>query len=306
MRVFVTGATGWVGSAVVEELIGADHKVLGLVRSDANAESLAAAGGEVHHGDLHDLDSLRSGAATCDGVIHTAFGHDFAYFQANADLDRRVIEAIGEVLAGSGRPFVTTSGTLMLAMVAPGRLGSENDASDATIPRVPSERATLSLASHGVRSSVMRLPPSVHGRGDRGFMPRIIDIARDAGVSAYIGNGSSRWPAVRRQDAARAYRLALETGEAGSRYHAVGDEGIPVRELAEVIGRRLNLPTKSISPEEAGRHFGFLAMFLGLDAPCSCALTRERLGWAPTGPGLLADLDEAGYFDGGRNKFSGG
>jgi len=210
------------------------------------------------------------------------------------------------VLAGSGRPFVTTSGTLMLALAKPGRLGTEQDAPDASVPRVASEVATLSLASRGVRSSVIRLPPSVHAAGDRGFMPRIIDIARATGVSAYIGHGSNRWPAVHRLDAARVFRLALEKGEAGSRYHAVGDQGIPVRELAELIGRRLNLPTASKTPEEAAGHFGFLAMFLGLDAPASSALTCERLDWTPTHPGLIADLEEGSYFDGSRSKFSEG
>jgi len=306
MRVFVTGATGWVGSAVVQNLIEAGHQVLGLARSDAGAQALAAAGADVRRGDLDDLDSLRGGAAACDGVIHTAFRHDFAQFQANAELDRRAIEAIGEGLAGSGRPFVTTSGTLMLAMVAPGRLGTEQDAPDAAVPRVPSELATLSLASRGVRSSVIRLPPSVHAEGDKGFMPRIIDIARETGVSAYIGDGRNRWPAVHRLDAARAFRLALERGEGGSRYHAVGDEGIPVRELAELIGRKLNLPTASIKPEEAAGHFGFLAMFLGLDAPASSALTRQALDWIPAHRGLVADLEAGAYFDGGASKYGGG
>ncbi len=306
MRVFVTGATGWVGSAVVKELMEAGHQVLGLARSDASAQALADVGAGVQRGDLEDLDSLRSGAAACDGVIHHAFGHDFSKFQANMDIDRRAIETIGEVLAGSARPFVTTSGTLMVAMVAPGRLGTENDAPDASVPRVPSELATLALAARGVRSSVVRLPPSVHGDGDMGFVPRIIDIARQTGVSAYIGDGDNRWPAVHRLDAARAFRLALEKGEAGSRYHAVGDEGIPVRDLAKVIGKRLNLPTASKTPEEAPGHFGFLAMFLGLDAPASSALTRERLGWTPTHRGLITDLEQGRYFDGTDSKFSAG
>jgi nucleoside-diphosphate-sugar epimerase len=306
MRVFVTGATGWVGSAVVRELVGAGHQVLGLARSEAGAQSLAAVGAGVHRGDLDDLDGLRAGAAACDGVIHTAFVHDFSKFHESADKDRRAIEAIGDVLAGSGRPLVTTSGTLMIAMVSPGRLGTEDDAPDASVPRVPSELATLALASRGVRSSVIRLPPSVHDSGDKGFMPRIIDIAREAGVSAYIGDGANRWPAVHRLDAARVYRLALEKGEGGKRYHAVGDEGIPSRELADVIARRLNLPTASIAPDEAPAHFGFLAMFFGLDAPASGALTRERLDWAPTHRGLVADLEEGAYFDGGASKYGEG
>jgi nucleoside-diphosphate-sugar epimerase len=306
MRVFVTGATGWVGSAIVKELIEAGHKVLGLARSDEGAQALASAGATVQRGDLDDFNGLREGAAACDGVIHTAFKHDFSRFQANADLDRRAIKAIGDVLAGSDRPFVTTSGTLMLAMVAPSRLGTEQDAPPASVPRVPSELATLSLADRGVRSSVIRLPPSVHGDGDRGFMPRIIDIARESGVSGFIGDGANRWPAVHRLDAARAFRLALEKGEAGLRYHAVGDEGITVRDLAEVIGRRLNLPAVSKAPDAAASHFGFLAMFLGLDAPASSAFTRERLGWTPTHCGLIADLEDGRYFDGVSSKFSGG
>ena len=305
MRVFVTGATGWVGSAVVGELIGAGHQVLGLARSNEGAQALAAAGATVKRGDLEDFTALREGAAACDGVIHTAFKHDFAHFQANADLDRQVIETIGDVLAGSQRPLVTTSGTLMVAMVAPGRLGTEQDAPPASVPRVPSELATLSLASRGVRSSVIRLPPSVHGDGDRGFMPRIIDIARESGVSAFIGDGANRWPAVHRQDAARVFRLALEKGRAGSRYHAIGDEGITIKELADVIGLRLNLPTESKTPEEAAGHFGFLAMFLGLDAPASGTFTRKELDWTPTHHGLVADLEDGRYFDGGSSKFSG-
>ena len=307
MRVFVTGATGWVGSAVVRELMSAGHQVLGLARSDAGARALAADGAGVHRGDLDDLEGLRAGAAACDGVIHTAFNHDFAQFQANADTDRRVIEAMGDVLSGTGKPLVTTSGTLIVALgAAPGHLCAEADAPDAALPRVASEIATLGLAARGVRASVMRLPPSVHDRGDRGFMPRIIDIARESGVSAYVGDGANRWPAVHRLDAARAYRRALENGEAGSRYHVIGDDGIPVRALAELIGRKLNLPTASKTAEEAAAHFGFLAMFLGLDAPATSALTRKRLDWSPTHRGLIADLENGGYFDGTRSKYSGG
>ena len=305
MRVFVTGATGWVGSAVVNDLMAAGHQVLGLARSEEGARALEAAGAEVQRGELDDLDGLRAGAASCEGIIHTAFKHDFETFEANADLDRRVIEAIGEVLIGSDRPFVTTSGTLMVAMVSPGRVGTEDDAPPATVPRVPSELATLALADQRVRSSVIRLPPTVHGDGDKGFMPRIVDIAREKGVSAFVGDGANRWPAVHRSDAARLFRLALEKGAGGLRYHAIGDEGIAIRELAEAIGRKLNRPLVSKSPEEAAGHFGFLAMFLGLDAPASAALTRERLGWNPTGRGLLADLKDGCYFDGGASKFSG-
>ena len=296
MRVFVTGATGWVGSAVVADLIEHGHQVLGLARSDGGARTLAALGAGVQRGDLENLDSLRDGASACDGVIHTAFGHDFSKFQANIDVDRRAIEAIGDVLAGSGRPFVTTSGTLMIALANPGHLGTEQDAPDASVPRVSSELATISLGSRGVRSSVIRLPPSVHGDGDRGFMPRLIDIARETGVSAFIGDGSNRWPAVHLLDAARAYTLALETGEAGSRYHAVGDEGIPVRDLAELIGRRLNVPSASKAPEDAAGHFGFLAMFLGLDAP-----GVEQAD--PRTPGLDTGPPQAGRRLGRRHVF---
>ena len=307
MRVFVTGATGWVGSAVVKDLIDAGHEVLGLARSDAGAEALAAMGASVQRGELDDFNSLRSGAAACDGVIHTAFKSGFADFQANADLDRRVIEAIGDVLAGSGRPFVTTSGTLIVALGGTGGLVTEHDEPDVSIPRVASEVANRLLAARGVRSSVIRLSPSVHGNGDQGFVPRLIDIARKTGVSAYIGDGTNRWPAVHRLDAARAFRLALEKGEAGSRFHAVGDEGIEVRKIAEVIGRHLNLPISSKTREEAGDHFGFLAMFLGLNAPASSTLTRERLDWTPSHRGLIADLEEGSYFDGARvSKFSDG
>ncbi|KEZ76762.1 SDR family oxidoreductase [Salinisphaera hydrothermalis] len=306
MRVFVTGATGWVGAAVVKELIDAGHQVLGLARSEDSARMLVEAGARVHEGALDDLHSLRAGASECDGVIHTAFKSDFSQFQKNADLDRRVIEAIGDVLAGSNRPFVTTSGTLMIAMATPGRLGTEQDTPDASIPRVPSELATLSLASRGVRASVMRLPPSVHGDGDRGFVPRLIDIARQTGVSGFIGDGSNRWPAVHRADAARAFRLALENGQAGARYHAVDDDGIPVRELAEIIGRRLGVPAASIDPDKIQAHFGFLAMFIGLDAPVSSMQTREQLGWTPVERGLLADLAQGRYFDGTKSKFTSG
>jgi nucleoside-diphosphate-sugar epimerase len=305
MRVFVTGAAGWVGSAVVRELLGAGHQVLGLVRSEDGARALRDAGAEAQTGDLEDLGGLGRAAAACEGVIHTAFGHDFSRFQESAELDRRAIEAMGEALAGTERPLVTTSGTLMLGFTAPGRLGLEQDAPPAAVPRVASELATLSLAERGVRSSVVRLPPSVHGMGDRGFVPRIIDIARERGVSAYIGEGMNRWPTVPRLDAARAFRLALELGEAGSRFHVVAEEGVPLRELAKAIGRKLKTPATSISPEEAGQHFGFLAMFLGLDAPASSALTRQRLGWTPTGPSLIEDLEEGAYFGGGASKYSG-
>lgn len=295
MRVFVTGATGFIGSAVVPELIRAGHHVLGLARSDFGAASLAAAGADVHRGSLDDLDSLRKGAAAADGVIHLAYMHDFSDIPGAAAKDRRAIEALGNALIGSGRPFVVAGGTMLLP---PGRLGTEEDAPDAhsTHPRVPSEGVALSFASRGVRVSVVRLAASVHGDGDHGFVPILITIARSKGVSAYVGNGSNRWPAVHRLDAARLFRLALEKAPAGSRVHGVADEGVPIREVAGIIGRRLNVPVVSKSPEEALEHFGWLAHFISADGPASSALTRDRLGWRPTQPSLIADLENGSYF----------
>ena len=297
MRIFVTGASGFIGSAIVRELISAGHQVLGLARSDAAAASVAAAGAEVHRGALDDPDSLRSGAETSDGVIHTAFIHDFANYQVAAQTDIRAIEALGEALAGSGRPLIVTSGT---ALVAPGRVVTEVDEPDpglvAKWPR-RSEETALGMVVRGISASAVRLPPSVHDENDHGFVPRLINIAREKGVSAYIGDGLNRWAAVHRLDAAHLFRLAVEKAAPGRRYHGVGDEGVPFREIAAVIGKHLDLPVVSISSEEAANHFGFLGLFAGLDVPASSALTQQCLGWHPTHPGLLADLDRGHYFE---------
>jgi len=292
MRIFVTGATGFIGSAIVSDLMTAGHRVLGLARSDQGAASLAAAGAEVLRGSLEDLDTLRSGAAKSDGAIHTAFDHDFSKFAANCEMDRRAIEALGSALAGSGRPLVVTSGT---GLIAPGRLATEDDvpaSGPASFPRV-SEETAASLAARGVCASVVRLP-QVHDRDKQGLVTYAIAIAREKGVSAFVGDGLNRWPAVHRLDAAPLYRLALEKGTAGARYHAVDEEGVTVREIAEAIGRGLKVPVVSLSREEAAQHFGFLGFFVGLDCPASSALTQERLGWRPTTqPGLIEDLDHA-------------
>jgi nucleoside-diphosphate-sugar epimerase len=307
MRVFVTGASGWIGSAVVPELIGSGHQVLGLARSDASAATLAAAGAEVHRGGLDDLDSLRSAAAASDGVIHLAFKHDLAFsgdFEGAAKADRLAIETLGAALVGSDRPFLIASGTLG---IAPGRVATERDMPDldpatALFTGGPAIRAanaqmTLDFTSQGVRSSVVRLPPTNHGDGDNGFMATLVAIARHKGVSGYVGDGSNRWPAVHRLDSARLFRLGLETAPAGSVLHAVADQGVPIREIAEVIGRHLDLPVESIAPEDAGEHFTWLAAFLAVDSPASSALTRELLGWEPMHPGLLDDLDQGHYFN---------
>ena len=294
MRVFVTGATGFIGTAVARELIDAGHQVLGLARSDAAAKSLVAAGADVQRGSLDDLESLRSGAAAADGVIHTAFIHDFSNYGPAAEADRRAIEILGGALAGSDRPLIVTSGTLLAQRQ--GSLATEEDAPNPSFPR-KSEEAAFALGARGVRASVLRLPPSVHGGGDHGFVPRLISIAREKGISAFIGDGLNRWPAVHQLDAAHLYRLALEKGSFVARYHGVADEGVPTREIAEVIGRQLNVPVVSKSREEAADHFGWIAMFFAMDGPASSAQTQERLGWRPVEPGLIADLNLEHYFE---------
>ncbi len=306
MRIFVTGASGWIGSAVIPELIASGHGVVGLARSDASADAITAMGATPHRGTIDDLDGLRAAAEASDGVIHLAFQHDLAFsggFEVAARGDRRAVEAFGDALAGSNRPLVIASGTLGLV---PGQLATEKDGHGpigdghgfGTGPQI--RRATaefvLSLAARGVRSSVLRLSPTVHGDGDHGFMSSIVGIARTTGVSGYIGDGSNRWPAVHRFDAAHLCCLAVENAPAGSTLHAVADDGVPVREIAEVIGRHLDLPVRSISPEDAGEHFTWLAGFIGLDSPASSALTRELLGWEPTHLGLIQDLEQGHYF----------
>jgi nucleoside-diphosphate-sugar epimerase len=294
MRVFVTGATGWVGSAVVEELVATGHKVLGLCRSDDKVAALEAAGAEVYRGSLEDLHSLREGATQADGVIHTAFNHDFSRVAENGAQEQRAIEAIGAVLAGSDRPFVITSG---IALLAPGGIATEESllSLNTSFPRNP-EALIETLTTQRVRASAVRLPPSVHGHGDHGFVPRVIGFAREKGVSPYVGEGLNRWPTVHRLDAARVYRLALERAAEGGPFHAVADEGVPFKQIAEVIGRRLKVPVIALSPEEAEAHFGWFARFAGIDCPASSQRTRSLLGWVPEQPGLIADLDHPAYF----------
>jgi nucleoside-diphosphate-sugar epimerase len=303
MRVFVTGSSGWIGSAVVPELIGAGHEVTGLARSDASAAALTEAGVRVHRGDLDDLDALRGAAGASDGVIHLAFSVDMVRsgdFQGAVDADRRAVEALGEALTGSDRPLVIASATVVLA---PGRVGTERDApgldpaaAGGPRARLATEEVALSFASLGVRSSVVRLATTCHGDGDHGFLAALVGIARDKGVSGFIVDGSQRWTAVHRLDAAHLFRLALEKAPAGSRLHGVADEGVPIRAIAEVIGRHLDVPVVSVPADKASGHFGFLAGFLAADNPVSSALTRELLGWQPTHPGLIDDLDKGHYF----------
>ena len=292
MRVFVTGASGWIGSAVVPELLGTGHQVVGLARSDSSAAAVAAMGAEVLRGDLSDLDTLRAGAATSDGVVHLAFIHDFSDFEASVTADRKAIDTMGAALEGSFKPLVIASGT----PAVPGHIATERDDVPLTGPmagRGATALATLDLAARDVRSSVVGLPRTVHGDGDRhGFIARLIAIARDKGVSGYVGDGSNRWPAVHVLDAAHLFRLAVEQAPAGSRLHAVGDEGVPTREIAGVIGRHLNLPTAQAPAED----FGFLGMVLSRDQPASSALTRELLGWRPVQPGLIEDMEKGHYF----------
>jgi nucleoside-diphosphate-sugar epimerase len=293
MRVFVTGASGFIGSALIPELVEAGHQVLGLARSDVAAKAVVAAGAQVHRGDLEDLDSLRRGAAMSDGVIHLAFNHDFSKYQANCEADRQAIEALGAPLIGSDRPLIVTSGTGVA--ITPGRTATEEDApisSSAGMPRSASEEAADAMASRGVRTMVVRLP-QVHNRLKHGLVSLAISLAKEKRISAYVGDGGNRWAAAHLIDTAHLYRLVLEKGSAGVRYNAVGEEGVRVRDIAEVIGRRLNVPVVTKSPTEAAEHFGWFALFAGIDAPASSTLTQQRLGWRPTQTGMIDDLEHA-------------
>ncbi len=296
MRVFVTGASGFIGTAVVPELLAAGHEVVGLARSDESAATIAAMGAEVQRGDLEDRDILRAAAAASEGVIHLGFVHDFSRFDNSVRIDAEAIETFGDALEGSDRPLVIASG---IAAVREGDSpATERDAPAPVFPRAPAAQRTIAFADRGVRSSVVRLPPTVHGEGDAGFVPTLINIARDKHVSGYIGDGASRWPAVHRFDAATLFALALTKAPAGSVLHAIDDEGVPTRVIAEVIGRHLDVPVTSIGPDEAMNHFDWLGMFFGFDVPASSDLTRALLGWEPTQPKLIEDLEKGHYFDG--------
>jgi nucleoside-diphosphate-sugar epimerase len=296
MRIFVTGAPGFIGSALVPELKRAGHQVLGLTRSEEGAEKLQAAGAEVLHGNIEDLDSLRRGAADSDGVIHLAFNHDFSQFQKNADNDRSAIDAIGEVLTGSSRPFVVTSGTAIAANVD-GKPSTEDGPTASWNPRTASEAAVKELTARGVNTTVVRLP-QVHDTRKQGLVPFLLAVARQKGVSAYIGDGSNRWPAAHVSDVARLYRLAFEKAEPGAIYHAVDEEGVTMKAIVEAHGRGLKVPVISIKPDEAEAHFGWLAQFARHDMPSSSAMTKQKLNWKPTGPGMIADLDAMDYSQG--------
>ncbi len=297
MRVFVTGASGFVGSAIVKELLASGHQVLGMVRSDSGAEKVAAAGADVHRGDLYNLESIKSGAAACDGVIHTAFNHDFSKFKENCETDRQVITAIASVLEGTDKPLIVTSGVGLVPGL--GRLATEDDlpqSSDA-IPRVASEEAARAAAAKGVNTYIMRLPPTVHGAGEFGFIPMVIGVDKAKGASAYIGEGANRWPAVHRVDAAALYRLVLEKQPSLRVFHAVAEEGIPFRNIAEAIGKGLNLPVVSKSGDEAAEHFGWFSHFAGMDCPASAAKSIEATGWQPAESGLIEDMFSGWYFE---------
>lgn len=296
MRVFVTGASGWIGSAVVPELLAAGHHVIGLARTDTAAAALAAAGAEPRRGDLDDPEGLRSAAAAADAVVHLAFKHDFADFAAAGSTERAVVEVIGSELEGSDRAFLVASG---VALLHPGRVATEQDVPPTTGPDAPrggSEQLALDYARRGVRSVALRFAPTVHGDGDGGFVSTLVAVAREKGVAGYVGDGANRWPAVHRRDAARAVAAALERSPAGSVVHVVGEEGVPARRIAEAIGRGLDVPAVSVAPEDAAGHFGWIGMFFALDVPASSRLTQEQLQWTPTGPGLLDDLATGHYF----------
>jgi nucleoside-diphosphate-sugar epimerase len=293
MRIFVTGSTGFIGSALVPKLIQAGHSVLGLTRSETDAEALRAAGAEVQYGNLEDLDSLRKPAAKADGIIHLAFNHDFSQFQKICDDDRNAIVAMGEVLLGSNRPFVVTSGTA-IANGADGKPATEDSPTTSWNPRAASEAAMKELTARGVNTTVVRLP-QVHDTRKQGLVTHVRAVAREKGVSAYVGDGGNRWPAAHLSDVARLYHLAFEKGEPGAIYHPVDEEGVSMKAIAEALGRGLKVPVVSIKPEEAEAHFGWLGPFAGLDMPASSALTRRKLNWKPTGPGMIADLEEMDY-----------